>query len=71
MKNRELEQPVTTIWSVFIRLPGGRPSLRNSVIAASAFIAQPDLSDERETAGNRKLQQNQAVSIPDSQLPIP
>lgn len=71
MEKRELEQPVSVIQPAFVRLPGVRLSLRLIVVAASVFITQPDLSRGQKTAENRKSRQNQAVSIPDSPLPIP
>jgi len=71
MENREPEQPATVIQSAFVRLPGGRLSLRPIVVAASVFITQPDLPRGQKTAENRISRQNQAVSIADSPLPIP
>lgn len=70
MESREPEQHATVIQPAFVRLPGSRLSLR-PVVAASVFITQPDLPRGQKKAGNRKSRKNQAVSIPDSPLPIP
>lgn len=71
MESREPEQHATVIQPAFVRLPGDRLSLRPIVIVASVFITQPDLPRGQKTAENRKSRKNQAVSIPDSPLPIP